>query len=252
MDCIFQVLGVTCGLLAATSNTSRRESEVEFMRIFLVLVIVGGFACSSCQTLSPEKPNIYDLVEQFGLPTSGIAIRNPKNPSEWLYYASRTRMIRDPANSKKEPGLWLSQDAGRTWFGISGIPDFEYVFVHPKTEIVYAIIGIYDVQTGPDRVFQARDSGKILMLKQRGLEWYDITENAGYIQNLRSIFSDPDNPDRVCLYQDAPILYVYQSVDNEYSRWHKLTRKEWENTHPGWNWDKVFTEVFNLGPKWTL
>ena len=76
---------------------------------------------------------------------------------------------------------------------------------------------------------------KIAMSFDGGLTWKDITGHDGYEVNLGPIFADPDNPQRVCVYQWAPEPAILQAVDDEYSQWERKTVIEWRRTHAGWD-----------------
>lgn len=215
-------------------------------RTFLA-ILVGLVLSAAC--VSPRKPAqcIYSGAVSFGLPMSGIVARNPNRSGIYYYYARRDAMCGTPSDVKTQPGLWLSRDEGATWEMISAIPDLQFLFVHPQTDVLFAIILHKCCQSSDDGRIHVREHQLVACLDRKRNEWREIgPKGDAQCDDVFTIFSDPDSESRICLYQYAPTRCVCQASNDAYTVWRRMTAEEWEQQHPGWDWTRVYSESLRL------
>ena len=228
---------------------------------WLSILLVVATLCCSCKSVvrpKPDRPKVSEselkefqeylktqkqiesLLRKSGLSPQGTFVRSENNTNTCYYYINSLYQMKDPKYIKNSTGLWRSKDGGLTWEKLAHFRDFDLLHVQRGTEVLFAVLGESRLTTGVNGFFEEMRGKKIAMSADgRDWTWKDITRGIdfGYISG---IFSDPDNPQRVCIYQHAPDVVMYQSTDAEYSNWKKFTKEEWEQGHKNWSWDKYW------------
>lgn len=198
--------------------------------VALVFLIVISFSIGGELSWKPDsEQTIYDRVhKKSALPTGGEFVTNPKNPKLQYYFTNRLRMWKDKSNAQKHSGLYVSEDGGATWKLRCYFLEFQHLFVHPKTGVLYSIIHYTWLEENKEGFLWPHSANKALM-SEDGKHWKDITGGNGYIADIAGIITDPDNPDRVCLQVVSIRGYVLQAKDEKYSKW------TW---YRAWDWPK--------------
>jgi hypothetical protein len=172
--------------------------------------------------------SIYDIVHQRpDLPTGGAFAQHPDEKNVHYYYTNRLLMWPDKSNVQKHSGLYRSTDSGTTWKLVCYILEFHKLFIHPETNVLYAIIG-YDWLKNDEEGYLVRCSATKIVMSEDGKHWKDITGGNGYVADLVDIFQDPDHPRRVCLAASVMRGYVLQATDDAYSKWTWYKEWDWE------------------------
>lgn len=164
------------------------------------------------------------------MPVGGKFATQPKS-SNIIFYAA-TKCIYGGLLPKGILGLYSSSDSGQHWSLVRKDMNFKDVYVHPNGTI-YAITE--DLYTDNS---VSRESNKpkkylcdlILISKDGGKSWRDITGSKWPGLMLVTIIADPDHPDLVCISGNLLRGYVLQASDENYN-WKPIVEWEWDKQH---------------------
>ena len=180
-----------------------------------------------------------------GIPAGGLMVYHPKR-TNLIYYITVQVVMDNILMNNGVPGLWVSEDGGVHWDRYGRFRNYQWLYAHPDTGILYAILT-------EDRIISKSGSlleggaDKIAMSTNNGRWWIDITGEKKYDINLHAFFKDPDNLDRVCVLQADPEV-IWQSKDSEYKAWEYIPIKEWKKRHPEINRTKLLGGLSETGP----
>lgn len=176
------------------------------------------------------------------MPTGGKFAVQPKPSDIILYMGTKIVIGGVPDAEKKVFGLYRSADSGRHWNLISKGYDFRHVYLHPNGTIYAVVEKAFEIPAGAstngawveesdstDGPAHARRD-LILMSKDNGKNWRDITGSIPVGETIYNIFPDPDHPDLVCLSTNCIRSYVRQSEDENYS-WKSERVWVWAEQH---------------------
>jgi len=113
--------------------------------------------------------------------------------------------------------LYASKDAGATWKLVSDKYGFEVAHQNRDGRL-YAII--WQNIPGSTNAIQT----KLIMSENGGRAWKDISGNI--FAQMLNLFSDPKHPNRICVGAWGIRAYVFEAVDDDYSKW--TGNREWE------------------------
>lgn len=185
-----------------------RRPVIAFALSALVAVVQAG--CDDRPTSRPARsiaPDLvyHDVIKRADLISGGQLVIDPLD-ADLRYYVHRST------------GLLVSHDRGESWRVLSRQFEFQYLFVHPLSGKLYAIIDYQWFETDKDGFLQHPDAGKILV-SDDGRKWRDITRGNGYAM-LVDIAQDPDFPNRVCMGANGAIRpYRLRFNDDECTSW---------------------------------
>jgi uncharacterized protein (TIGR03067 family) len=171
-----------------------------------------------------EEMSIYDRVHpRAALPGPGTEVPSPKDKGVAYYVTNTQRMWGEPANAGKHPGLYRSEDGGKTWKLVNTSFEFKTVFAHPLTGNLFAVVEHSwlgnDEKSGEITRFHA---DKAVMSADGGKRWKDITPPPGYIADITSFFADPDHPGRAGFVANVIRDVIYRPKDDRYSEYDRI------------------------------
>jgi hypothetical protein len=115
-------------------------------------------------------------------------------------------------------GLLVSHDRGESWRVLSRAFEFQFLFVHPFSGKLFAIIDYRWFETDKDGFLQHPEANKIVV-SDDGRKWKDITRGRGYAL-LVDIEQDPQFPNRVEMSANGSIRpYRLRYNDDECKSW---------------------------------
>ncbi|HUB68250.1 MAG TPA: sialidase family protein, partial [Candidatus Methylacidiphilales bacterium] len=149
-----------------------------------------------------------------------------------------------PTNGK-EGCLFVSEDAGKTWTPSSLSQNVMHAFITPDGSIFAATEGIVTTPPPPRGGYLTWTTDKdgvkhypsvhLLVSRDNGHGWKDITPPLQSGFGLDSIFQDPDHPNRVCVSSSAinhsSRDFFYQASDDTYSSWREIRDDDWSGGH---------------------
>jgi hypothetical protein len=189
------------------------------------------FACNEAGLFRASKSDGHwrPLPLPDGMPPNGFFATEPVSAPDLWYYAPNW-VLAPAANSGKLAGLYRSRDDGQHWQLVTSVYDLRDVFLHPNGTL-YAIIRVVmkkpEATTIRDRIIMSRDEGQ---------SWTDITGTLGPGIGLSKIMADPDHPPLVIMLAESMRAIIAQAQDERY-QW-ELTR-EWD-----WMEQHMTDEVF--------
>jgi hypothetical protein len=165
------------------------------------------------------------VLRKADLPKAGDAVGRPD--SKVVYFFSNRFRTGSAASPRTPPGLYRSEDDGSTWRLWCIEFEFERLFMHPKTGVLYASVETPRLTHDADGFLHARCDGRKAVMSVDGKRWKDITPGSGEVPAILEFIVDPDNPQRVCVYTGyrtggstrEQMAYVLQSKDDGYSQW---------------------------------
>jgi len=171
------------------------------------------------------------VIGRDRLIAGGQLVADPADARVRYYAAPQALRFGDARNADRLDGLFVSADGGETWRVLSKQFDFRFVYVHPDTGRLYAIIGYEWQRTDGDGSLERCFADKVVTSAD-GRRWRDITRGPGYVADLVSIFRDPDHPARVCVGGNVVRYVVFQYTDDDYSDWAAVHGSRWAERHP--------------------
>lgn len=167
----------------------------------------------------------------------GRLVQRSDSSPELAYFKGIPSMY----NFRNEEGaLFLSHDAGKTWQALPLHQQIMDAFIHPDGSI-YAVTETMVTTPFPPGGNSVSTTGKdgvtyypsehLLVSRDPGVTWKDITPPLRAAFGLYGIFQDPDHPDLVCV-GSAMIYHVsrtlfYQAEDANY-HWKEISWEEAE------------------------
>jgi hypothetical protein len=163
----------------------------------------AGTTSRRARTIEPN-PVYRELIKRADLTPGGQLVVDPLD-ADLRYYVHRSI------------GLLVSHDRGESWRVLSRKFEFRFLFVHPLSGKLYAIIDYRWFETDKDGFLQHPEADKIIV-SDDGQKWKDITRGHGYAQ-LVDIAQDPDFPNRVWMSANGIRPYRLRYNDDECTSW---------------------------------
>ncbi|MFZ5831066.1 MAG: hypothetical protein ACOY3P_13325 [Planctomycetota bacterium] len=159
------------------------------------------------------------------LPAQGDRVDKP-NSSIAYYFTNRFRLGSD-ADTSAPPGLYRSEDDGRTWRLWSNEFEFEEVYMHPGTGTLYAAVEHSRLVKDGEGFLQSQAGTMKALTSLDGKKWRDITPGGDCVPGILRFMVDPDHPRQVCLYigfctgasSAGNEAFCLQATDDEYRKW---------------------------------
>lgn len=235
---------------------SRQQTRTTALGTAVAMVVMFQGCIQFRQSNDNSKPRKYDFLrtQQYqvfpdppavGLPAGGIMSTHPIHPEVKFYHTLLYLFEQKPQADPGMRGLWVSRDQGKTWLKVAcGIRDFEYLFIHPQTGVMFASVS--------SQPFRQLDGGTLvtgsecrIVTSVDGRDWRDISPDVGHDNIYGAVFRDPDSTNRVCVYSADHLRYrscpvFYQAKDDKYEGWRSYTYEEWSTRHIGWNWGDFY------------
>jgi hypothetical protein len=211
---------VAAGLLCAScsealpppdkSPLTETEKQARFFAVtrvgdFVVAVSSNGFYRTQASTKNWERisvPHGMSVQGQFA-----VSQANSNVVYFWPLSAFDTR-----------GSLYVSSDAGARWTLVSDDYGFSSVFQNQDGRL-YATI--WKKVGGSSQGVHSR----LIMSENGGKSWKDISQNI--FGDLISVFSDPKHPNRVCVMGNSIRGYIFESADDDYSKWTATVEWNW-------------------------
>jgi hypothetical protein len=233
-------------MLPGWSATSLDPDDLSRVRIDAVLDRGNTLLASTNDGLySASKTKKTWRKVSSAPPLAGLIklVGNPDNPSELAYFTWT-----DPSfagTDKGTVGIELSEDGGKTWRLLSLKGNPVDVFLHPDGSIFVAEQKFVTTPPYKDAgawTFGANgikqyDVEQLLVSRDKGRTWKDITPALFPGFGLDGIFQDPDHRRLVCvsstqightsrefIFQAADAKYQWKSIDEE--NWHHAGARE--------------------------
>jgi hypothetical protein len=160
----------------------------------------------------------------YRIPLNGFFVESASVSSTIYYYTPKWIGWKMPLVKTKTIGVYRYNPIGSKWELLSTEYDFKHVYVH-ENGVIYAIIGITGKEGGQtffcDRIVLSKDSGK---------HWEDISHDLGRGIMLFGIFQDPDHKKLVCLDASSIRGYILQANDEGY-KWNLTRDGDWYAKH---------------------
>ncbi len=196
------------------------------------VVLHGGFAIASTDEglfrASSIDKKWYHLECPPALPVMGRFVYQ-SNPVNTILFITTS-------------GLYGSNDNGQTWSLLSNAYNFQSAFLHNDRSL-YAIVTTKREITNPPQIAQdipwqvTKPDGEqyyirdiIIVSKDFGRTWQDITGNIPAGVRLYGVFQDPDHSDLVVLLGNSIRNYIFQSSDKSYD-WQMSIEWIWSSSH---------------------
>ena len=154
----------------------------------------------------------------------GKQVIHPSDPRVQYYFVTEWQAMRE-AVSEGQRGLYRSSDSGSSWTSLNTQLGFVALYVHPTTEVLYAIVG----EEGGARL----DEGDVtkgvvqrIVMSRDGREWTDITRGDGNLgPAVVTILVDRLAPNRIALHLShggfEPSETKIRWLDDDYTRWER-------------------------------
>jgi hypothetical protein len=142
------------------------------------------------------------------------------------------------SNLNKASGLWISGDTGKTWTQVlkENVSD---AFIQPNGSLYAVVIRATTTPFPPggDSISSTDSKGiahypsiHLLVSKDNGQNWSDITPKLRPAFGLWGIVQDPDHADLVCVRSNQighlSRTFIFQATDKNY-RWKEYRSDEW-------------------------
>lgn len=206
--------------------------------IFSVLARDKDVIASTCEGIYKADKSTKQwkkLPIPDSMPLGGQLAEQPKTLRSILYVGSELSPCWPAGVKGKTHGLYRWTDSSRKWELVSKAYDFQEAFFHPNGTI-YAIVmktfkskdvkGVY----WHDEKTQEIIRWLILMSKDKGKSWRDITGKIPVGANLYGIRQDPDHPNLICLGGNLIRGYTYYADDESYD-WKSEREWDWMARH---------------------
>lgn len=204
------------------SPLTEAEKQVRLFAVvragdYVVAVSSNGFYRTQASTKNWERVSV-----PRGMSVQGQFVTSQTDSNSVFYW---------PLAFENKGGLYISHDAGSTWSLTCG--DYSFQSVYPnKDGKIYAIVLKGFTSKSSDLVWKKEGSNQairwlILLSENQGRSWKNITANIGAGVQLISIFSDPTSLKRVCVVGNSIRNYIFEPIDDNYSKWNSTREWEW-------------------------
>ena len=207
--------------MAATPGPPREEwiQSILVRRDVIFASCPKGLYRASTTHKKWERLNVEDRT-----PLDGFFAESASTSSAIYYYTPQWVGWKMPSANTKTFGLYRYDPTGGKWELLSTEYDFKHIYVHEDGKI-YAIVGITEKKGGQTSFYD-----RILLSKDSGKHWEDISHDLGCGIGLFGIFQDPDHKKLVCLKADCLRDYVLQANDEGY-KWNLTQLWDWYAKH---------------------
>lgn len=175
------------------------------------------------------------------MPTNGFFVMQPENKTEILYFIpgveDGNQRVKNEFTAKVH-GLYSSRDNGANWQLLNREYDFRHVHLH--NSVLYAIVEMqFEIESTPPPGGKPTEqkksrrfgiSQRILMSRDAGRSWREITGSLAKGIQLFGIFPDPDHSNLICVNAWGTRGYVLQAPDENY-HWEMLAENVWREAH---------------------
>jgi hypothetical protein len=141
------------------------------------------------------------------IPVGGKFAREEPGGTDVYYFAQQDDT--DVSRHGKSPGIYRSDDRGKTWVKVDQERNVFCVYVHADGS-VYSLSWEVKAHVG----YQTR-IGHVRWSRDRGTTWRDITNDAP--GELVDIIGDPDNPRLIALVTQSVRPYLLQAENDGYN-----------------------------------
>ena len=139
--------------------------------------------------------------------------------------------------AKIKGSLFVSEDAGKTWTASSIDQDVLDAFMQPDGSIFAVTQTMVTTSPGENATWTTDANGvndypsqHLLVSRDNGHAWKDITPTLRSGFGLYGLFQDPDHPDLVCvsstMINHAARRFIFQAADETY-QWQEFPDEEW-------------------------
>jgi hypothetical protein len=185
--------------------------------ILLLVAFTGG-----CASVDRQKASLPSRA----LPKPGKTVPHPGEPHVRYYFATGWHKMQDGVRAK-DRALYRSRDSGSSWTPLCCHLGFVSLFIHPDTQVLFAVVGENGALRTDAKGILARGVLQKIVMSKDGRTWTDITRGNGNLGHaVVSMAVDSKAPKRIALH----LMYTGFDPSGATIRWLDDTYAEWDRT----------------------